>query len=78
MRVGFRGSALISNKEIRMADRYFKKDKNKYSVGYSDVIFKYDPRNHDVKSLESRFVECSKDGKEIKKAVKKETKKAKK
>ena len=58
-----------------MADRYFKKDKTKYSIGYTDVIFKYDPRNHDVKS---RFVECSKDGKEIKKAVKKETKKAKK
>ena len=52
-----------------MADRYFKKDKTKYSIGYTDVIFKYDPRNHDVKSLESRFIECSKDGKEIKKAV---------
>jgi len=70
--------APLSNKEIRMADRYFKKDKTKYSIGYTDVIFKYDPRNHDIKSLESRFIECSKDGKEIKKAVKKETKKAKK
>ena len=66
------------NREIRMADRYFKKDKTKYSIGYTDVIFKYDPKNHDIKSLEARFIECSKDGKEIKKAVKKETKKAKK
>ena len=58
-----------------MADRYFKKDKTKYSIGYSDVIFKYDPKNHDVESLEARFIECSKDGKEIKKVTKKVTKK---
>ena len=76
MRGGF--PAPLSNKEIRMADRYFKKDKTKYSIGYTDVIFKYDPRNHDIESLKSRFIECNKDGKEIKKAVKKETKKAKK
>ena len=61
-----------------MADKYFKKDKTKYSIGYSDVVFKYDPRNHDIESLQARFVECDKNGKEIKKVVKKETKKAKK
>ena len=61
-----------------MADKYFKKDKAKYSIGYTDVIFKYDPRNHDIESLQARFVECDKNGKEIKKVVKKETKKAKK
>ena len=61
-----------------MADKYFKKDKTKFSIGNADVVFKYDPRNHDIKSLEARFIECSKDGKEIKKTVKKETKKAKK
>ena len=54
-----------------MADRYFKKDKNKYSVGYSDVIFKYDPKNHDIKSLETRFIECDKNGKNIVKKVSK-------
>ena len=48
-----------------MADRYFKKNKDKYSVGYSDVIFKYDPKNHDVESLEVRFIECDKNGKTI-------------
>ena len=61
-----------------MANRYFKKDTTKYSIGNSDVIFKYDPRNHDIESLQTRFIECDKDGKEIKKVVKKETKKAKK
>jgi len=63
--------APLSNKEIGMADRYFKKDKTKYSIGYTDVIFKYDPRNHDVKSLESRFIECDKNGKAIVKKVSK-------
>ena len=48
-----------------MADKYFKKDKKKYSIGYTDVIFKYDPKNHDIKSLEARFIECSKDGKTL-------------
>ena len=61
-----------------MADKYFKKDKVKYNIGYTDVIFKYDPKNHDIESLQTRFIECDKDGKEIKKVVKKETKKAKK
>ena len=58
-----------------MADIYFKKDKTKYSIGYSDVIFKYDPKNHDIKSLEARFTECDKNGKAV---VKKTTTKAKK
>ena len=58
-----------------MADRYFKKDKTKYSIGYSDVVFKYDPKNHNVESLEARFVECDANGKTIKKATKKATKK---
>ena len=58
-----------------MADRYFKKDKTKYSIGYSDVIFKYDPKNHDVESLEARFIECDKNGKTIVKATIKATKK---
>ena len=34
--------------------------------------------DHDIASLKSRFVECDVKGKEIKKTVKKETKKAKK
>ena len=34
--------------------------------------------NHDIASLKDRFVECDVSGKEIKKTVKKETKKAKK
>ena len=54
-----------------MADKYFKKDKAKYSIGYTDVIFKYDPKNHDIKSLEVRFIECDKNGKNIVKKVSK-------
>ena len=34
--------------------------------------------NHDLASLKDRFTECDAGGKEIKKTVKKETKKAKK
>ena len=49
-----------------MADRYFLKP--------SGIIIKSTP-NHDIKSLEDRFVECDKDGKEIKKVVKKSKKK---
>ena len=58
-----------------MADKYFKKDKKKYSIGYTDVIFKYDPKNHDIESLKTRFVECDANGETIKKATKKATKK---
>ena len=54
-----------------MANRYFKKDTTKYSIGNSDVIFKYDPRNHDIESLQTRFIECDSNGKTIKKATKK-------
>ena len=61
-----------------MAERYFKKDKNKFNVGYSDVIFKYDPKNHDIESLKTRFDECDKNGKTIKKETKEVTKTAKK
>ena len=61
-----------------MADKYFKKDKTKYSIGYTDVVFKYDPRNHDIESLQARFIECDKNGKTIKNETKKVTKKAKK
>ena len=58
-----------------MSDRYFKKDKTKYSIGYTDVIFKYDPRNHDIESLKTRFEECDKNGNTIKATPKKTTKK---
>tara|TARA_R100000152_G_C6649685_1_gene91685 strand:- start:314 stop:478 length:165 start_codon:yes stop_codon:yes gene_type:complete len=34
--------------------------------------------NHDIKSLEDRFMECDENGQEIKKEVKKVAKKAKK
>ena len=52
-----------------MAERYFKKPNG-------DVI--KSPENQDsvnLKSWEDRFVECDKDGKEIKKVVKKSKKK---
>ena len=66
-----------------MSDIYFKKDKKKYSIGYSDVVFKYDPRNHDIESLDARFIRCDKNGKAVpvpkdKESPKKTTKKAKK
>ena len=41
------------------------------------IIIEANP-NHDIASLKERFIECDKDGKEIKKTVKKQTKKAKK
>ena len=52
-----------------MADRYFKKPNGR--------IVKATP-NLDIKSLESRFTECEKGGKEIKKAKKVAKTKAKK
>ena len=52
-----------------MSERYFKK-----STG---VIIKVQP-THDIKSLEERFVECDKGGKEIKKEKKVAKTKAKK
>ena len=49
--------------------QYFKKP--------TGIIIEVNP-NHDIASLKERFVECDKDGKEIIKTKKKETKKAKK
>ena len=58
-----------------MSDRFFKKDKSKFKVGNSDVVFKYDYNRHKIEDLESRFIECDKNGKTVaKKASKKETK----
>tara|TARA_R100000995_G_scaffold52368_1_gene25389 strand:- start:2419 stop:2559 length:141 start_codon:yes stop_codon:yes gene_type:complete len=42
---------------------YFKKD--------SGVVFEYDENRHDLDSLKERFVECDKDGNEVKKEKKK-------
>lgn len=60
-----------------MAERYFKKSKSKFNVGYSDVIVKYDSRKHDIKSFEDRFEECDANGNAVKKVVKKKTTKKK-
>ena len=60
-----------------MAERYFKKDKTKYNIGYSDIVFKYDPKNHDIESLETRFIECDENGKTITKTKAKKTTKKK-
>ena len=49
--------------------QYFKKP--------SGIVFEA-TENHDLASLKDRFTECDVDGKEIKKTVKKKTKKAKK
>ena len=46
--------------------RYFKKPKDKFKVGNTDIIIKYDFRFHDIKSFESRFIECDADGNDIK------------
>jgi hypothetical protein len=48
-------------------ERFFKKP--------NGVVIQVIP-THDIKSLEERFIECNKDGKEIKKVVKKSKKKA--
>ena len=47
---------------------------NKYFLKPNGVVIQVQP-NHDIESLEDRFVECDKDGKEIKKVAKKTTKK---
>ena len=58
-----------------MSDRFFKKDKSKFKVGNSDVVFKYNKGRHKIEDLENRFIECDKNGKKItKKDSKKETK----
>lgn len=45
---------------------YFKKD--------SGIVFEYDKNRHDLNSLKQRFVECDKDGNEVKKEKKKSKK----
>jgi hypothetical protein len=50
------------SKEYKM-DRYFKK-----ADGFT---FKYNPSNHDLKALKSRFKECDENGKEMKPKAKK-------
>ena len=57
-------------------ERFFKKDKSKFKVGNSDVVFKYNKGRHKIEDLENRFVECDKNGKTIAKktANKKENK----
>ena len=54
-----------------MADRYFIKSKDKFSIGNTDIIIKYDFRYHDIESFEERFIECDADGKKIKPKPKK-------
>tara|TARA_Y100000004_G_scaffold35395_1_gene37891 strand:- start:391 stop:558 length:168 start_codon:yes stop_codon:yes gene_type:complete len=49
-------------------ERFFKKP--------NGVVIQVIP-SHDIKSLEERFVECDKNGKELKKVAKKAKKKAK-
>ena len=46
-----------------MDNRYFKKA--------NGLMFKYDPSNHDMESLKSRFKECDENGKEKKPKAKK-------
>jgi len=47
-------------------ERYFKKPKEKFSIGNTDIIIKYDSRSHDIKSFKNRFIECDADGNKIK------------
>jgi len=61
-------------KEKKM-DRYFKKSKEKFSIGNTDVIIKYDSRDHDIASFEERFIECDANGKAIKPKAKAKKKK---
>ena len=58
-------------------DRYFKKLKEKFSIGNTDVIIKYDSRDHDIASFEKRFVECDANGKTVKPKPKPKPKKKK-
>ena len=60
-----------------MSDIYFKKERTSHNVGLSDNIFKFNKHQHNLKSCQDRFVQCDKDGNEIKikpKAKKKEGK----
>ena len=56
--------------------RYFKKLASENM--YNDVVFEYARSRHDIKSLESRFIECDANGKEFKKVAKKAKKKGSK
>jgi len=49
-----------------MAERYFKKSKDKFKVGYSDKVFKYNKGSHKIEDLENRFTECDADGSVVK------------
>ncbi len=51
---------------LERQDMYFKKE--------SGIVIEYDKDRHDLKSLKDRFVECDKDGKEIKKKKSKKVK----
>ena len=50
---------------------------NKYFLKPNGIVIPVQP-NHDIKSLEDRFVECDVDGKVVQKVVKKVVKKSKK
>ena len=54
--------------------RYFKKSKDKFKIGNTDIIIKYDFRFHDIESFEERFIECDADGNAIKPKPKKKKK----
>ena len=56
-------------------DRYFKKPKEKFSIGNTDVIIKYDSRLYDIASFEERFIECDANGKTVKPKAKAKKKK---
>ena len=60
-----------------MAERYFKKSKDKFKVGYSSKVFKYDFTRHKIDDLENRFIECDVDGNAIKAKPKSKPKKKK-
>tara|TARA_R100001163_G_C5062204_1_gene199197 strand:- start:784 stop:1008 length:225 start_codon:yes stop_codon:yes gene_type:complete len=60
-----------------MSEIYFKKDKSKFQVGYSDIIFKFDKNRHNLENCRERFIECDVNGNEIKKEKPKAKPKAK-
>ena len=58
--------------------RYFKKPRDKFKVGNTDKIVRYDFRFHDIESFEERFIECDANGNEIKPKPKAKPKSSKK
>ena len=60
-----------------MSDRFFKKDKTKFTVGYASKVFKYDRSRHNIEDLENRFDECDADGNPVKTKPKPKAKKKK-